>query len=127
MKSKKFLEYFDGLLEKAGENFDDLPQDVRDFYTVLQNSQDGETEKPTLTSTGLLVLEFLQQSEERSFKAKDIAEGSGLPSRKVSGAMRKLCTDGFVEKYGANPVNYMITTKGKEIDIEQFKVDNKED
>ena len=40
--------------------------------------------------------------------------------------MRKLCGDGFVEKYGTNPVNYMITTKGKEIDIEQYKADNEE-
>lgn len=127
MKSQKFLEYFDGLLKKAGEEFEVLPQDVRDFYMVLQNSQDNESEKPVFTPTGLLVLEFLQQSELRSFKAKDIAEGAMLPSRTVSGAMRKLCNDGFVEKYGENPVNYMISTKGKEINIEQYKVDNKED
>ena len=37
---------------------------------------------------------------------------------KVSGAMRKLVTDGFVEKVGQDPVIYSITENGKNINIE---------
>jgi predicted transcriptional regulator len=51
-------------------------------------------------------------------RAKDIAEGLFINSRAVSGAMRKLVTDGFVEKLGENPVIYSITEKGKNIKIE---------
>ena len=51
------------------------------------------------------------------FKAKDIAEGLFISSRTVSGAMRKLVSDGFVEKVGQDPVIYTITEKGKEIEI----------
>jgi predicted transcriptional regulator len=40
-----------------------------------------------------------------------------INSRTVSGAMRKLVTDGFVEKIGENPVIYSITEKGKNIEI----------
>jgi hypothetical protein len=35
----------------------------------------------------------------------------------VSGAMRKLVTDEFVEKVGQDPVIYTLTQKGKEIEI----------
>ena len=49
--------------------------------------------------------------------AKDIAEGLFVSSRTVSGAMRKLVTDGYVEKVGQEPVVYAITEKGKNIEI----------
>jgi predicted transcriptional regulator len=53
------------------------------------------------------------------WKARDIAEGLFISSRAVSGAMRKLVTDGFVEKLGADPVVYTITEKGKNVTINQ--------
>ena len=120
-KCEIFLNYFDNLLGKANEQFDDLPQEVKDFYAALEASKDNESDKPTFTPIGLQILEFMQQSTAKSFKAKDIAEGLAEVSRKVSGAMRKLLNDGYVEKYGESPVNYIITTKGKEIDLTQYK------
>lgn len=36
-----------------------------------------------------------------------------MPSRSVSGSMKKLITEGFVEKIGSDPVAYAITEKGK--------------
>lgn len=120
-KCEIFLNYFDNLLGKANEQFDDLPQEVKDFYAALEASKNNESDKPTFTPIGLQILEFMQQSTAKSFKAKDIAEGLAEASRKVSGAMRKLLNDGYVEKYGESPVNYIITTKGKEIDLIQYK------
>jgi predicted transcriptional regulator len=32
--------------------------------------------------------------------------------------MRKLVSDGYVEKIGADPVMYLITEKGKNINVE---------
>ena len=52
------------------------------------------------------------------WKSKDIAEGLFISSRAVSGAMRKLVTDGFVEKVGQDPVIYALTEQGKNIEIE---------
>lgn len=63
----------------------------------------------------------MQQSELKSFKAKDIAEGTALPSRKASGAMRKLVNDGYVEKWGNSPVNYALTEQGKNINLSNYK------
>ena len=51
-------------------------------------------------------------------KARDIAEGLFVSSRAVSGSLRKLVTDGFVEKVGQDPAIYTITEKGKNYNIE---------
>ena len=45
-------------------------------------------------------------------------KGMFIASKSVSGAMRKLVTDGYVEKIGQNPVVYMITEKGKNVIFE---------
>ena len=66
-----------------------------------------------------IILQFLQTHlDKRNYKARDIAEELFISSRTVSGSLRKLVTDGFVEKMGENPTIYSITNKGKE-----FKID----
>jgi predicted transcriptional regulator len=52
-----------------------------------------------------------------------------LPSKKIYGAMRKLVTDGYVEKFGQNPVIYSLTEQGKNFDITSYKetLNNEED
>ena len=52
------------------------------------------------------------------FKAKDIGEGLGISSRTASGAMRKLVTDGYVEKIGESPVVYALTSFGIEVNVD---------
>ena len=52
-------------------------------------------------------------------KAKDIAEAIAVSSRQVSGAMRKLVIDGYVEKIGQDPIVYAITDKGRSLSIEE--------
>ena len=53
------------------------------------------------------------------FNAKDVGEGLGVTSRTASGAMRKLVTDGYVEKIGTNPVIYSLTTSGVTVNVEE--------
>lgn len=50
-------------------------------------------------------------------KSKEIAENLLISSRAVSGSMRKLVSDGFVEKVSQNPIVYTLTEKGKNIEI----------
>ena len=50
-------------------------------------------------------------------KAREVAEGLVISSRAVSGAFRKLVSDGFVEKVGQDPVIYVLTDKGKNFEI----------
>lgn len=77
-----------------------------------------EEEKPEFTDNGKLILKYMQEhSETDNFKAKDIGEGLFVSSRTVSGAIRKLVTDGYVEKIGQDPVIYTLTEKGKNKEI----------
>ena len=118
-KCEIFLEYFDNLTKNI-----EVPEDVKEFYEMLKSSQNNYTEKTVFTETGLAILTFLQTCENSTMKSRDIADAMTLPSRTVSGAMRKLVTDGYVEKFGQNPVIYALTKKGKEINLDEFKGEN---
>lgn len=117
-KYKSFIEYFDWLVQNCKEPVN-LPDEVQDVYNLLCEQQNME--KPMFTESGLAILEYLQSCDATSWKAKDIADGMVISSRKISGAIRKLVTDGFVDKYGQNPVIYSLTEKGKNFDINSYK------
>ena len=119
-KCENFLSYFDWLVANYKEPVV-IPDEVKEFYDILRSQQDKHIDKPLFTETGLQILEYLKAQDVKSLKAKDIADGMEISSRKVSGSIRKLVTDGFVEKYGANPVVYTLTEKGKNFDIESYK------
>ena len=91
---------------------------------MLRNQQESMADKPLFTETGLQILEYLQSCDAKNLKAKDIAEGMESSSRKVGGAMRKLVSDGFVDKFGSNPVVYTLTEKGRNFDIQLYKKEN---
>jgi len=95
-----------------------LSADALDFWNALQTA--GDTSKPKFTENGKLVLQYMKDNKDlynNCFKAKEIGEGLGISSRTASGAMRKLVTDGYVEKLGQDPVVYAITSTGIEVDL----------
>lgn len=110
-KKEEFIAYVKNLI-----NEEEMPEGARTYWEGFCTKE--EIEKPLFTDNGKLILGFLQENVDTTmWKAKDIAEGLFISSRSVSGAMRKLVTDGYVEKVGENPSVYTITTKGKEIEI----------
>lgn len=117
-KYKQFLDYFDWLVENCKQPVV-MPDEVQDVYNMLQEQQ--AMEKPMFTESGLSILEYLQTCDAKSLKARDIADGMVISSRQVSGAIRKLVTDGFVDKMGSSPVIYSLTTKGKNFNIKEYK------
>lgn len=117
-KYEQFIDFFDYLVQNCKEPVV-IPDEVQQVYDSLKAQE--VKEKPMFTETGLEILDYLQNSATASLKAKDIAEGMGVSSRKVSGAIRKLCTDGFVDKAGQNPVIYSLSSKGKDFDITSYK------
>lgn len=122
-KCEKFLDYFDYLKNNCKEPCI-IPDEVQEFYNMLREQQDKHVDKPLLTETGLQILEYLQTCEDKGLKAKDIAEGMSESSRKISGAMRKLVNDEFVDKFGNNPVVYTLTEKGKNFNIKDYLKEN---
>lgn len=116
-KKEKFIEAIeDAFFSKVDIN--ELDPDIVSYWNALKGT--NETEKPTFTDNGKLIMKYLQELPEGApmMKAKEIAEGMFISSRAVSGAMRKLVTDGFVEKVGQDPVMYSLTEKGKNYNIE---------
>ena len=86
----------------------------------IEALKDNKSDKPVLTDNGKQILLYLQQNQDKTlWKARDISEGLMISSRGVSGSLRKLVTDGFVEKMGESPVIYSITEKGKNYIIEE--------
>lgn len=117
-KKSKFIECVEeALFSKVDLNA--LDPDVVSYWEALKGEK--EVEKPIFTDNGKLIMEYLKSLPEGSpaLKAKDIAEALFVSSRTVSGAMRKLVSDDFVEKIGQDPVMYSITEKGKNININE--------
>ena len=89
---------------------------AKNYFEKLQNGG-GDAEKPAFTEKGTIILKYLQSNPDAVLPAKKIAEELDLSSRTVSGAMKKLVTDGYVEKFEGDPKTYSITEKGKEVNF----------
>ena len=115
-KKSEFINYVETLIRGQKEPLEMSPE-VKIYWEAFKGNI--EADKPLLTDNGKVVLKYMQDNLDiEMFKAKDVADGIGISSRTVSGAMRKLVTDGFVEKLGQDPVIYAITEKGKNITID---------
>lgn len=116
-KGEEFVAFVDDLIENCKHPVT-MSDNVKAYLDTLRNGT-APKEKPLLTDNGKLIMVWLQSAPTAYYKSKDIAEQVGLASKSVAGAMRKLITDGFVEKVGQDPVVYIITEKGKNIKIEE--------
>ena len=94
-----------------------MPDNLTEYWEKFKGGSGGG-DKPQFTENGKKILAFLQaNTSTNTWKAKDIADEMFISSRTVSGAIRKLVTDGYVEKVGQDPVIYSITEKGIETKI----------
>ena len=113
---QEFLNFLDELMKANPELTKELMTD--NIQSYIDAIKDTKNDKPEITDNGKIILDYMQKNPSPTYKAKDIADGVFLSSRTVSGAMRKLVSDGFVDKMGKEPVIYTITEKGK-----NFKID----
>lgn len=96
-----------------------MTEDVELYFNALQVSGDKKETKE-FTENGKMILQYMKDNKEicgNMFKAKSIGEGLGISSRTASGAMRKLVTNGYVDKVGDSPAIYSVTDKGDEVDL----------
>ena len=118
-KKECFINEIIALAKLTGRDIDKLlTSDALDFWNGLNAG--GDDSKPQFTANGKLVLGFMQENKNtynNLFKAKDIGEGLSISTRTASGAMRKLVSDGYVEKVGESPIIYSLTEKGIEADV----------
>lgn len=115
-KKEKFISEVIAITGDAPEKV--FSADALDFWNGLQIT--GDSGKPKFTENGKLVLQYMKDNKDsynNLFKAKEIGEGLGISSRTASGAMRKLVTDGYIEKMGDTPVIYALTEAGVAVDL----------
>ena len=109
-----FIKYVEDLID--GNHYE-MSENVRLYWEAFKGKV--EEDKPLFTDNGKLILQYLKDNQSTpTWKAKEIAEGLFISSRAVSGAIRKLVTDGYVEKMGQDPVIYSLTENGKNIVID---------
>ena len=102
---QEFIDFLNALMVAAPNIVEEkMTPNIQAYIDALK---DTKSEKPVLTDNGKLILSYLQQHPDKiMLKAKDIADDLCISSRGVSGALRKLVNDGFVEKMGESPVIY---------------------
>lgn len=115
-KQQEFVNWVEELI--LNNSMELQPTEGAKVYWEALKSADVPSTKPTFTDNGKLILQQMQQMPEGMYKARDIAEALFIAPKSVSGAMRKLVTDGYVEKVGKDPIMYSITEKGKNVDFE---------
>lgn len=106
-------------IENAIENGLGLSDEALEFFNKMKSQE----EKPAFTDNGKKVLQYAQanwQYVNNIFTSKNIGEGLEMPSRSVSGSMRKLVSDGYMVKVSTSPVAYAITDLGKEYPLEKI-------
>lgn len=95
--------------------YPNLNEDALAYFEAFKTSIDKK-EKPQFTDNGKLILKTMIESvdeKQNMFKARDIAVDAFISARSVSGSIRKLVTDGYVEKMGQDPIIYSLTELGK--------------
>jgi DNA-binding MarR family transcriptional regulator len=113
-KKQDFIGEVQSMMTKL--NYEWQSENAKAYWEAFTSVK--EEEKPEFTDNGKLILKYMQDNAaQSSFKAKDIGEGLFVSSRVVSGAIRKLVTDGYVEKIGQDPVVYTLTEQGKNKEI----------
>lgn len=113
---KKFIDFVEENL------FNDLvleeiDPEVAEYWNEFKNGKSKE--KKSLTDNGKILMKFFQTNpNDVAYSSKDIGEELFIQARTVSGAMRSLVTNGYVEKIEGKPVKYKVTEEGLNLIIE---------
>lgn len=115
---KDIKEFLEQHFNHTVENYEFTKEDMDKLIDMFK----GGNGSKTFTENGLKIFECMRENEQKYinvFKAKEIGELLFMTPRSVSGSMKKLIADGFVEKVGANPVTYGLTELGKAYEFDK--------
>ena len=117
-----FIQIVQTVIFDSGENFNFSDKELNDaleFFEELKNNKVKNSN--TITENGAKLLAWMQENQEKMsniFTSKEAAEALFTSGRSIAGSMRKLTTDGYVEKTGKDPVKYSLTEAGKSYQLE---------
>ena len=94
----------------------DFSLEAIEFYNELKNKL-----AKTFTENGAKILKCMQDNVEpylNTFSSKQLGELLFMPPRSISGSIRKLITNGYVEKHAGNPITYGLTDEGRNLQLD---------
>ena len=105
---EKFIAEIEELIQTNAEA---LSAEAQAYFNELKG---GRASLGGITDVGAKILVWLQENRgvQEYYSARLIGEGLFIPAKSVSGATRKLISDGYLVKDGKNPVTYALTQKG---------------
>jgi len=124
-KKEKFIEFVNMLMTETWPDVDSEEKgreewkDALDFFEEFKNGKIKNS--GAMTENGQKILAWMQKnidSMNNIFTSREAAEALFTSGRSISGSMRKLVNDGYVEKTGKDPVQYSLTEVGKSYQID---------
>ena len=101
-----FIDTVDMLFQQNSFN---VPPEALDFF---EDYKKGKTSnRKEITEKGITILKGLREVGDW-ITAKSLGEKIDMSGRSVSGSLRKLVEDGFVEKKASTPAVYKVSEKG---------------
>ena len=116
-KREAFIEIVEEIFSRPDiytENYPDTYALADEYWNEFKAGKIKESKE--ITENGKKLLAWMQENVETKsniFTSKEAAEALFTSGRSIAGSMRKLVSDGYVEKMGKNPVQYSLTEKGK--------------
>ena len=116
-KREAFIEIVEEIFSRPdiyAENYPDTYDLADEYWNEFKAGKVKESKE--ITENGKKLLAWMQENVETKsniFTSKEAAEALFTSGRSIAGSMRKLVSDGYVEKMGKNPVQYSLTEKGK--------------
>lgn len=111
-------------LKEIDSHKDILSESAIEFLNELLEKNSTEN---ILTETGRKILISMYTNKEtylNTFSSKQLGELLFMSARSISGSIRKLVTEQYVEKAGTNPVTYKLTKNGETL-AEELQIDKK--
>ena len=108
-------------LEKHFNHTTDNYEFAIDEIDELLNLAKGKSTTKPFTEKGIKILKAMQENKEKYlnvFTSKQLGELVAMAPRSVSGSMKKLINQGYVEKKGISPVSYGLTSGGDALQLD---------
>lgn len=98
-----------------------VPTEALEFFEDYKRGKSSNRKE--ITDKGIAIILAMRENSEW-ITAKALGEIMDVSGRSISGSMKKLVEDGYVEKRAGTPSAYKITEKGLTCELPTAEVDN---
>lgn len=122
-KKETFIQIVQTVIFDSDETFNFSDKELNDALEFFEDLKNNKIKNSgAMTENGTKLLRWMQENIDKMnnlFTSKEAAEALFTSGRSIAGTMRKLVTDGYVEKTGKNPIQYSLTEVGKTFNFDK--------